>query len=199
MLTEKDKEMLSLIERWGYMSAVDLCKFLDRSNNAVVVRLKKLLNYELIKKVRYGYSFQYLALNKKRIDIINFEHDKIAKYLALYLSKKYMCGYNTLYELRSEAKIHEGITGLTKKIPDFILVKDGKKIAVEVELSQKPLKRQRLIIDKYIYILHNKEYMQVLYYCASQAIYDRIQLITKEKNISEYIKCHLLPEEIKNA
>lgn len=197
-LTEKDRELVRLIERWGFMRVEDVCKFQKYKNkNSAVWRLNRLVEHGLIKREKSVLGFfLYMPLSYRGIDIAAFPHDQTVKYLALHLSEEMGCEYLTLRELRSAARVDEGVAGLTKKVPDFILVQSDKRIAIEVELSQKPLKRQRENIDRYLDSLQKQEFVQVFYYCGSYAILERIRQITTENGVSHLIKSTRLPEEI---
>lgn len=193
-LTEEDRKLIKLIEKWGEMKIEDVQEWLEKKNrNSVVWRLNRLVKNEIIKREKLVFGwFVYEPTNYKGVDIANYEHDQIAKKLCLKLSKELDCDYLTSRELRSLARRDLGIAGLSAKIPDFTLIKNDKKIAVEIELTQKNLKRQRELIEKYINQLQKKEYMQVFYYCGSQAIKERLEQITIEKNVQNFIFIKLL-------
>ena len=193
-LTDEDKKLISLIEKWGEMKIEDVQEWLEKKNrNAVVWRLNRLVENGILKREKTVFGFYvYTPLKFKGVDVASYEHDQIVKKLCLKLSKELNCDYLTVRELRSLARRDMGIVGLSVKVPDFILLKGEKKIAIEVELTQKNLKRQRELIEKYVSQLQKGEYMQVFYYCGSQAIKDRLDKITTEKNVSNHIIAKLL-------
>lgn len=193
-LTEEDKKLITLIEKWGEMKIEDIQTWLEKKNrNSVVWRLNRLTENKIIKREKIAYGFYvYTPINYKGTDIASYEHNQIAKKLCLKLSKELACNYLTIRDLRSLAKRDMGIAGLSVKVPDFVLVKEDKKIAVEVELTQKNLKRQRELIEKYMLQLQKKEYIQVFYYCGSTAIKERLEKIIIEKNLANYIIVNLL-------
>ena len=89
------------------------------------------------------------------------------------MSEKHKCSYETDRQIRrTEPQL--------LKIPDFSLIKDGKKIAVEVELTAKSKKRMCDNIDKYLEMLARNIYVQVFYFC-EQHIADIITHISAEK------------------
>lgn len=153
---------------------------------------------KLIKREKsiFGF-FLYVPLDFRGLDVASFEHDQTAKRLAFVLSQQYNCQYLTLRELRAKAALDMGVLGLSKKIPDFALVQNEKHIAIEVELTQKSIKRQRTNIDKYIESLGKKEFLQVVYYCRSSAIKERLDALTAEKGVQAVIKIALLPDGVR--
>lgn len=201
-LTEKDKKVIELIEKWGFVTAEDLRYMLGLKDvTGVKWRLNRLVENGLLSrgKVFVVGKFVYFKGSLQKIDIANYDHDQRVKILAKVLADKLCCDYITEKELRREARQETGIVGLTKKIPDLLLVKDGIKIAVEVELSQKDKKRQTKNIEHYVNELSAGKYNQVFYYCGSDAIKSRLKMIVEAKNMSNYIKTELissiLPED----
>ena len=202
-VTEKDKKLVELVERWGFLTIEDVIKICGFKNqNAAVWRLKRLTKNNIIKREKSILAcYFYVPLDYRGIDLATLEHDQVAKHLCLRWSRDNQCGYQTARELRSAARVNDGVAGLTKKIPDFVLIKDGKKIACEVELTQKSLARQRENIERYVGCLMRKEFMQVNYFCGSVAILERLKLIIADKRMENFIRVSLIQdlEDLKNG
>lgn len=192
-ITEEDRKLLGLIEAWGYLTVEDVCLMMGyKAESSAKWRLKRLVEAEEIRREKSILGkFIYCTKDFKRLDIAGYDHEQKLKRLAVTESKRLDCEYVTIRQLRSEARQELGIAGLTKKVPDFLLVKEGKTIAVELELSQKNLARQRANIDKHIDNLQQGEYRQVFYYCGSEAILQRVQQISAEKKMSQFISAVL--------
>jgi len=200
-LTAQDKGLVELIERWGFMSVEDVCIFQRYKNrNSAVWRLKRLVDGGVIRreKIIFGF-FIYTVLDFHGVNIATFEHDQTAKRLALYLSNNLKCDYKTITELRSTARLELGVAGLTKKIPDFVLMQGEQRIAVELELSQKNLARQRAVFDKYIEAFNRRECHKVFFYCGSKAILDRVRQVITEKRLQQAASAALLPEKMNHG
>lgn len=197
-MTEKDTEIVALIERWGFMSVGELCRFLKLKPTAVKWRLARLLEHDLLRRQKTMRGFFYVPVEHyPKIDLTNYDHDLTAKYLALYLSEKNDCEYLTLREMRRAAMRDDGAGALTRKIPDFVLVRDRQRAAIEVELSPKPLDRLRKLISNYMESILQKEFIQVQYYCGSQAIQERVFRIITEKGAGQWITAVMLPDEVR--
>lgn len=181
------------------MRIEDVCLFNGYKNrNSAVWRLNRLVENKLIQREKCVFGFYiYVPNDFKGLDVASFGHDQTAKNLAHILSQQYKCQYKTIRELRSEAYLDMGVLGLSKKIPDFVLVQNERNIAIEVELSQKSIKRQRTNIEKYIESLAKGDFMLVMYYCGTEAIKARVDAITAEKGVQELIKTNILPDGVR--
>jgi len=194
-LTDKDKELIKLIDRWGFMSVKDICKIQGYKNeNLAVWRLKRLVENHLIKREKsvFGYYF-YVPADFRGVDLATVEHDQTAMHLCLALCRMHKVEYLTIRELRSAARVNEGVVGLSRKVPDFVLVnKDGQQIACEVELSQKSLTRQRENIGRYVECLARNEYSKVWYFCGSGAILERVKGLIQERKMGQRLEYNLI-------
>lgn len=190
--------MVELVEKWGFVTVEDLGYMLGLKDTAIKWRLNRLIENEILSrgKVFVIGKYVYFKGSLQKIDIANYDHDQRIKKLAKVMTDKLGCDYITEKELRREARKETGIAGLTKKIPDLLLVKDGIKIAVEIELSQKDTKRQTKNIEHYVKELSAGKYNQVFYYCGSEAIKNRLKMIVDAKNVSNYIKIELISTQL---
>lgn len=175
-MTDKDVEIVGFLKKWGYGIVEDMMLFGGLKRNAIVWRLKRLVESGVVKRERCVFGkYIYYCEGFKGLNVAGYEHDLMCKKMCKYLISNLDCGYLTERELRSEAVADFDIAGLSKKVPDFVLVKDGSRIAIEVELTQKSLKRQRNNIETYSKQLNAGGYSCIYYYCASDEIRDRVR------------------------
>ena len=184
-LTEKDQAVMNEIGRWGYLTA-DETQLLtgEAAYSFVSRRLKRLFDNGYVKREKiYTGEYVYYLKNLREINFVNFKHEHKTKELALFLKNKLKCEYFTPKELRGQIRGKESIKTINPKIPDLILIKNNQKIAVEVELHQKDFQRQRENIAKYKTSLATGEFVNVVYYCSTEAIKTRIDKLAVELNV----------------
>lgn len=196
-LTNNDRKLIQLITDWGYLTIKDICIFFGYKTVAGAYwRVKRLTESGILKCEKSPLATIFHCGDFRGIDLALFDHNQILKKLAFKLSKDLSCNYKTLRNMRSESRQKNGVMGLTEKIPDLILVNEsGFAIAIELELTQKSMQRQRKNIEKYISDLANNKYRQVFYYCKTHSISDRIKYIATEKGVQNKILSSVLSND----
>ena len=191
-LTVEDRKLMALLDAWGYLTAGEIADFLGKHEKTAQWRVTRLLQAGFIRREKTPFGhYIYTVMDFRGFNIAGHDHYAMVKTVARELSAKYQCGYITERQMRSADQLERG--GLaTGKWPDFVLAKDAKEIAVEVELSTKNTKRIRKIIENYITLLKKGVYVQVWYYCKTKAICKKINMVAAE-NGSPRIKTFLLP------
>lgn len=112
---------------------------------------------------------------KHYVNLANYEHDLKVVDLSIELERQ--GEWISMRELRQDSK--------TDMIPDGVLIKDGKKIAVEVELTKKSEKNLK---KKMSYYKRSIDYDEVWYFVSSKAVYDAVEKAAKEM---DYVKIFL--------
>lgn len=209
-ITEKDHELIKLVEKWGFLTALDVQLMNGLSASAVQWRANRLAGVGMLKreKIILTGEFAYLPREARRnVNIMEFEHDQTVKRLAVYLKTE--AQYNpeapkvkdiiTEKQLRHEAAFESGIIGLSRKVPDFIIVaEDGFKMAVEVELTAKHKPRLTAHIKKCGEAIIKNQFSMILYVCSTEAIKKRIDAETAAQGLQSCIRTALLPPNIIN-
>lgn len=209
-VTEKDRELMRLIERWGFLTIVDVQLICNQKKTAVQWRLSRLVKIGLLRreKIVLTGEFAYLPKNAKRgVNIMEFEHDQTVKRFAMYLKAE--GEYNpeapeiteiiTEKELRHAEALESGILGLSRKVPDFILkTADGRKIAVEVELTAKHKPILKAHIKKCGESILQNKFDMILYACDTEAIKKRVEDETSRQGLQSRIISFVLPSGIIN-
>ena len=195
--TKEDDKLLSLITAWGYLTVDEITLLLnskDEKNKTTYWRVNRLYKENLILRQKTPYGNIFTSKKFHTFNVAGYFHYNYVKKLAHKLSTFYNCGYITDRQLRSYELLEFDKIGLTSKIPDLVLIKDNRKVAVEAELTPKSIKRLRNNIEKYIILLAKDVYEQVFYF-ADQATRIRIRRIAAEKGVA---KIKTYPLEFKN-
>jgi len=119
---------------------------------------------------------------KHYVNLANYEHDLKVVDLSIELERQ--GEWISVRELRQDSG--------TDMIPDGVLIKDGKKIAVEVELTKKS---ERNLKKKMGYYKKSIDYDEVWYFVSSKAVYDAVEKAAKEM---DYVKIFYLNEVLKD-
>jgi len=196
-VTEKDYQLIELVDRWNYLTVEEIALLLRKAESTIKWRVKRLIDLKLLKRDRelIGKDVYFKKVNRFKLPYYN--HDHSIKVLATYLSKKYDCEYATPKELVSDLLKTKGVSFLGAKVPDLLLLKDGKKIAIESEITQKQMKRQEANLDKYKDDLSFGNYSMVIYFCGSEAIKERLDKIILDKGIIN-MRTAIYKEDLKN-
>lgn len=207
-ITEKDRALMGLVDKWGFLTVLDVELMSGLKSSAVQWRLNRLANVGMLKreKIILTGEFAYLPRNARRgVNIQEFEHDQTVKRLAMYFKAE---GENkseapeikeiiTERELRHAAAVDSGILGLSRKVPDFILATvDGRKIAVEVELTAKHKPRLAAHIKKCGESVIKNKIDIILYACGTDAIKKRVDAEAARQGLQSRIMSFILPENI---
>lgn len=119
---------------------------------------------------------------KHYVNLANYEHDLKVVDLSIELERQ--GEWISMRELRQDSK--------TDMIPDGVLIKDGKKIAVEVELTKKS---ERNLKKKMGYYKRSIDYDEIWYFVSSRVVYDAVEKAAKEM---DYVKIFYLSEVLKD-
>ncbi|MFC0187623.1 hypothetical protein ACFFJY_04945 [Fictibacillus aquaticus] len=203
LLAEKQEEVLQVINRFGVITTTQLSAFLKGNISHVTVyhTKRKLLSLGFITEEKIGYQLilamrpsgvEYLGSSLTRFTKFNYStlnHQLIMNDCLLALksiaeSKVQPFEFITERELRTKyidqnfSKSDRRNTTLLKKIadriPDFILLENGERIACEVELTRKSSTRYIEKMNRYRNEILNGQYNQVRYLCESESIRDTV-------------------------
>lgn len=199
LLREKQEVVLKSINRFGVITSTQLIDYLKGkvSHVSVYNTKKKLLSLGLIEEEKIGYQlFLYIKprgvdyLGSKltaftKINVSQLKHqlwmnDCLLAFKSLAEKKGQDFEFITERELRSNyltqnfsSKDRQNTTLLKKvpdRIPDFVLIEKGKRVACEVELTQKSAKRYTQKFARYKDEILNGDYDVVRYLCDDEPI-----------------------------
>lgn len=199
LLREKQEEVLRAIDRFGVITSTQLIEFLKGrvSHVSVYNTKKKLVSLGLVEEEKIGYQlFLYIkprgvdylgskltAFTKINVSMLKHQlwmNDCLLAFKSIAEKKGQDFEFLTERELRSNyltqnfsSKDRQNTTLLKKvpdRIPDFVLIEKGKKVACEVELTQKSAKRYREKFARYKDEILNGEYDIVRYLCDDEQI-----------------------------
>jgi len=148
-LTKRDLEVLKLVSRFRFLSGRHIQEFASfPSDKTKERRLKILVDHKYLhrQKILYGYPYLYTLTHKSRVllginarvDKIRIErirHDLIVLDVVSLILKKYSISLN---DIITEKELHRK-DGFSKRKhqPDFLFDYDGKRCAIEIELTVK--------------------------------------------------------------
>ncbi len=198
-ITEREKEILQFINAFGFCEIVHIIKQFSMKQSRCYQVMEKLKRGGLVKheRVFYGRHGIYWVTHKgasytelpplTTIPLAHYGHQ-------LTIINLYMKLQNLYPEIRwiserqlIQEKFFDGV-GKRGHVADGILVyPDGKKIAIEVELTLKGKNRLQKILKGYV---RQQELSEIWYYCAPELIAAIRELTTK----MTYIKIHNLAE-----
>jgi len=178
MYTNKEYEYLELISRFGYLDAELLGLYFDVSIQNVHKIVRKLVHKKYLrvdKKTLAGLSnknlFLLSALGNEifntvapKIKINSYQHDMLVGRVLINLYKKNK-DLSPRFETEREIRSRLGF-GTKEHIPDGILyvIREGKKLAVALEVEVTKKQKQKLIKNLDFYYTNSK-YSLVWYYC----------------------------------
>jgi len=197
-VTEKDYDLINLINRWHYLTIEEMTILTGKAMQTMAWRANRLVELKLLKKKKELISREVYFQGTNPFKLTYYNHDHSVKILANKFSKQYNCDYLTSKEIKSNLIKKNGVNFLGVKVPDLILLKDDKKIAIESEITQKAKNRQKINLDKYKDDLSFNLYSLVIYVCETKAIKERLDKVIIEKEI-EGLKTILFQEVIQNG
>tara|TARA_B110000003_G_C16453769_1_gene458971 strand:+ start:62 stop:673 length:612 start_codon:yes stop_codon:yes gene_type:complete len=176
-VTDRDVEIIKWLNKHGYATVTQIAKYISTSKQFAYARLKKLVDNQYIEHQRIfakgdGIYKPSLVGNKmanevmkpvNKINLQTYQHNLKLVDLSMHLLKSYSCEFITERQLRHE-KGNSGI-GRLGHISDGILLIDGKKIAIELELTGKSNYRLEKIINEYV---TKFEFEEVWYFCSDE-------------------------------
>ena len=206
VITERDKMIIKEVSRWRVMLGRQL-KILGgfTGTRATDIRLKKLIDNCYLERKKYIYGiagiYKITPLSKRlfnldsyinKVRIEQLEHDIAVVDTYLYFKEKLgiiSSDVKSEKELRSE----QGFT-TRGHVPDFVINHQGKKYAVEVELTlkskerfHKNVKDNYINYDRQIWIVEKEELRIIKLLEYFQSSYNNIEIIFLEslKNLKE--------------
>lgn len=205
MITERDREILRLINRFGYLTAAQVMKLMKMSKRMAYRRLQRMvkgkhLNHQRILLGRAGiYRCSLRGLEEIEAELGRFpvrlqtlEHNlAVADIAAALLEKHPGSSWTTERELRREAGQKFGI-GWQGHVPDGVLVLGGGKIAVEYENTTKSKATLNKVLRDY---LRKSQYREVWFVCRTKRQAERLKEATK---CYDFVKIFELKEVIRD-
>lgn len=204
MLTERDKEILRFISRFGYVCARHVIAAFPLSERVAYRRLQRLVQdgYLRRKRVLADLPRVYLLTHRgvdasgtdfgrvRNVRLQTLEHDLTVADVAVALLRLYPgSSWVTERELRRKTGQGFGIIGTREHVPDgVLLLRGGDKIAVEVETSRKPRRRTERILR---YYLRRSDYIAVWYFCRTA---QQLKSVKEAAQKLDFVKTHLLQE-----
>lgn len=214
LLGGKQEIVLKNINRFGVITSTQLIDFLkgEVSHVAVYNAKKRLSTLGFIGEEKIGYQLilymkpsgvDYLNSDLTAFTKINFSmlkhqlimNDCIIAFRSLAKKKGNDFAFLSERELRSTylrqnfSKEERRNTTLLKKvpdrIPDFVLFENGKKIACEVELTQKSSKRYNRKFLRYKDEILNNEYDTIRYLCDDEQILKTVEHYAVESGFDQ--------------
>lgn len=214
LLGGKQEIVLKNINRFGVITSTQLIEFLkgEVSHVAVYNARKKLSTLGFIGEEKIGYQL-ILYMKPSGVDYLNSDltaftkinysmlkhqlimNDCIIAFRSLAKKKGGDFHFLSERELRSRylrqnfSKEERRNTTLLKKvpdrIPDFVLFENGKKIACEVELTQKSSKRYNRKFLRYKDEILNNEYDTIRYLCDDEHILKTVEHYAVESGFDQ--------------
>jgi len=186
-ITSRDLEIIKWINGFGYVTVEHLQRKMLISKQAVYRRMKKLADEEYIIHERlfvdqpgvYGVTKKGVSvsgddLGPGKISLGTYRHDLEVVRVALELEEKTGGIYLSERRIRKKNGLH-GV-GQAGHVPDGILnFSDGKKIAVEVELSTKGTARLEKILKGYVRLT---EFTKVWYFTENRSLAEKIKSLS---------------------
>lgn len=204
MLTERDKEILRFISRFGYVCARHMIAAFPLSERVAYRRLQRLVQDGYLRRKRVLADLPRLYLLTQRgvdasgtdfgrvrnVRLQTLDHDLTMADVAVALLRLYPGSFwLTERELRRKAGQGFGSVGAREHVPDgVLLLANGQKIAVEVETSRKPRQRTERILR---YYLRRSDYIAVWYFCRTA---QQLKSVREAAQKLDFVKIHLLQE-----
>lgn len=202
ILSEKRKDVLVLIDRFGVITNRQLEKFLPHMNFNTVRRARnQLKELGFIDEKSYGRR-KVSTITKKGSEYVgnimtgagssyaNLQHDLTANELVYtlvnqYKEKGYQVTFDTEREIMrdvyltlsyEEIKKPNKLRHLSKEVPDFLLKVNGQTIAFEVELNRKTNSRIEKKVRQYKKSIDEGAYSKVIYICRDEVIKKHVEI-----------------------
>jgi hypothetical protein len=184
-VTNRDLDIFRWINAMGFASAKQVSVYTGMHLKRAQRRLKKLIDHGFLshKKILHGNNGVYILTSiaaqicgselppLPHIRLGSFLHDSQMIDLGMDLAEKYKADFVSDRQLKHQ--ISGGPVGKKGHIPDGALVlPDGKKIGVELELTQKGSRRLREIFRQH---MRNIDFKEIWYFCGSDAVTNAIK------------------------
>lgn len=190
-LLERDVTILQLIGKFGFCLERHVFQLFNLTEKYGAKVIKRLVNANYIVRQRFlasesAYLFltkeaaQFLDVRHNAKAVLNvLKHDTLLIDLYLYFRRHYNATIpiKTDKEIRREIGIFDNSEIL--RVPDLLIVTDAGQLAIELEISEKPMIRLEWIINSYIV---NDEIAMVHYYLKSEKLAKKIHGLTSANN-----------------
>jgi hypothetical protein len=190
VITERDREILRLINRFGYLTAAQVAKLMGMSKRMTYLRLQRMVQKRYLnhRRVLFGqagiYRCSARGLEEIEAELGRFParlqtlpHNLAVADVAAALLERYPGSeWITERELRREAGQKFGV-GANVHVPDGVLVlANREKIAVEYENTTKAKATLNKILRDY---LRKSEYYEVWFICRTARQAERYKKLTR--------------------
>ncbi|GGJ77634.1 replication-relaxation family protein [Virgibacillus salexigens] len=209
ILSEKRKDVLVLIDRFGVITNRQLEKFLPYMNFNTVRRARnQLKELGFIEEKAFGRR-KVSTVTKKGSEYVgsimtgagssyaNLQHDLTVNEVVYTLVRQYKDkGYEVKYQTEREIMREEFLSlsyeeikkpnklrHLSKEVPDFSLEMNGQILAFEVELNRKTNNRIEKKVNQYKQSVEQGTYTRVFYICRDEGIKKHVDLFAKGVNL----------------
>jgi hypothetical protein len=178
LYAEKYSTSMIIKEVLGIKTRAGICKILRRMERDKLVKRHKLNNWVLLWGITSSGIHEAAETQDKITDWTYFEPSKVTLSTLdhqLDLQKVHAaCIQNNLKFIPGRAL---GSRSQSDKIPDGIIIKDNKKIAVEIERHAKSRRRYDAIIYTYLKAIKAGKYNRILYISPTQKKANQIKKI----------------------
>lgn len=206
-LTTRDQDLLAWINAVGFVTIAQLAFMLKVSIPTAYIRAQKLTQHGYLTHERIFHSapgiYRVTPMGVqicgselpfvRTLSLATYRHDLLVTSLSFELCSQYEARFITERELRHAGRIKNSGSSHalnTEHTPDGVLVFDDKRVAIEVELSQKSKRRLESI---YRFYLGNFDYNEVWYFCGSEGVKAQIQNCF---NQGTFLKTRMLSEHV---
>lgn len=207
-LTPRDLSLLQWINAAGFVTIDHIVRWLKVARPTAYIRTKKLAQhgYLIHERIFHGmpgiYRVSALGVQVcgsnlsvfRRVPLATYRHDLFVAHLSLILTKHYQGSFITERELRNSEE-HKTF-GQRSHLPDGVIVIDGKRMAIEVELNKKSRRRREKIFGHY---LKNFDFDEVWYFCSNQEIIRQIKPFMEKASFFKVFLISEFLEELQEA
>lgn len=199
-LTPRDLNLLRWINSVGFVTINQIAQRLKISHPTAYVRAKKLVFHEYLLHERifhgaagiYRVTYEGVQVSGsplpplRKVSLGSYHHDLLVTSLSLSLLER----FGGCYVPEREIRHGDGLDCFARKghTPDSVFLLNGKKIAIEVELSKKAKRRRSEIFN---YYLKNFDYQEVWYFCGDKEIEGQLKPFLEKAN---FVKTYQLQE-----
>lgn len=204
-LTMRDQELLAWINAVGFVTIAQLALMLKVSIPTAYIRAQKLTQNGYLTHDRIFHSapgiYRVTPIGVqvsgselppvRTLSLATYRHDLLVTSLSFELCSQYNGRFTTERELRHAGRIKNSGSShslKTEHTPDGVLIFNDKRVAIEVELSQKSTRRLDSI---YHFYLGNFDYNEVWYFCGSEGVKAQIENCF---NHSAFLKAMMLSD-----
>ncbi len=188
-LTQRDLELMRWINGFGFLEVGQIAEKFSMSPVTAYARLRKLVTHAYLThdRVLHGKPGAYRVTAEgtavagdvlsplKKVSLATYDHDMKVAEVSLALGARFQGEFIPERRLRREV----GIRGVGHRghVSDGVFYHDGKRIAIEVELSLKGKRRREKIYRHY---LKQFDFQGVWYFCGNKEIERKMQPLAEK-------------------